>query len=101
VSAAAGEALDPHFRPNSVDSFDFTIQHQFSTKISMEVGLISRWIHNEYQPININAVPHMMTLGGQTFSGAYAAVEKGDGLRHIGGGLRRGRGSDGFAPAIL
>jgi hypothetical protein len=76
VSAAAGEALDPHFRPNSVDSFDFTIQHQFSTKITMEVGLISRWIHNEYQPININAVPHMMTMGGQTFAGAYASVEK-------------------------
>lgn len=75
VSAAAGEALDPHFRPNSVDSFDFTIQHQFTSKISLEVGVISRWIHNEYQPINTNAVPYMMTLGGQPFSAAYAAVE--------------------------
>jgi hypothetical protein len=76
VAAGAGEALDPHFRPNSVDSFDFTIQHQISSKVSVEVGLISRWIHNEYQPININAVPHMMTLGGQSFAQAYAAVEK-------------------------
>jgi len=75
VSAAAGEALDPHFRPNSVDSFDFTIQHQFTSRISIEVGAISRWIHNEYQPINTNAVPHMMTVGGQKFSSAYAAVE--------------------------
>jgi hypothetical protein len=76
VSAGPGEALDPHFRPNSVDSFTFTIQHQFSSKVVMEVGLISRWIHNEYQPININAVPHMMTLGGQKFSDAYANVER-------------------------
>ncbi|HUK24811.1 MAG TPA: hypothetical protein VLV49_09535, partial [Terriglobales bacterium] len=76
VAAAAGEALDPHFRPNSVDSFDFTIQHQFNSKITLEVGAISRWIHNEYQPININAVPYMMTLGGQAFSAAYANVEK-------------------------
>ncbi len=75
VSAAAGEALDPHFRPNSVDSFDLTVQHQFGRKITMEVGAISRWIHNEYQPINTNAVPYMMTLGGQQFSAAYAAVE--------------------------
>jgi hypothetical protein len=75
VSAAAGEALDPHFRPNAVDSFNFTIQHQFSNKISVEVGAISRWIHNEYQPININAVPHMMTFGGQKFSEAYAKIE--------------------------
>src|SRR5205823_817804 len=28
-------------------------------------------------PININAVPYMMTKGGQTFAKAYAAVEKG------------------------
>jgi hypothetical protein len=76
VSAAAGEALDPHFRPNAVDSFDFTIQHQFNRKISLEVGAISRWIHNEYQPINTNAVPYMMTLGGQAFSAAYANVER-------------------------
>jgi hypothetical protein len=34
--------LDPRFRPNSVDSFDLTIQHQFSSKLSVEVGAISR-----------------------------------------------------------
>lgn len=76
VSTAAPEGIDPHFRPNSVDSFDFSIQHQFSSKMSVEVGLISRWIHNEYQPINLNAVPYMMRLGGQQFQAAYAAIEK-------------------------
>jgi hypothetical protein len=76
VSAATGEALDPHFRPNSVDSFVFSIQHQFSSKMSVEVGAISRWIHHEYQPINTNVVPYMMTLGGQQFQSAYAAIEK-------------------------
>src|SRR5580658_11283186 len=30
---------------------------------------------HEYQPVNINAVPYMMTLDGQTFANAYAAVE--------------------------
>ena len=76
VSAAAGEALDPHFRPNVVDSFDLTIQRQLTNKILMEVGYIGRRITHEYQPININAVPYMMNLGGQTFAQAYAAVEK-------------------------
>jgi hypothetical protein len=76
ASAAAGEALDPHFRPNVVDSFDLTIQRQLSNKILLEVGYIGRRITHEYQPININAVPHMMTLGGQKFSDAYAAIEK-------------------------
>jgi hypothetical protein len=75
VAAGAGEALDPHFRPNVVDSFDFTIQRQLSSKVVLEVGYIGRRITHEYQPININAVPHMMTLGGQRFDKAYAAVE--------------------------
>src|SRR6266851_2782483 len=75
VSAAAGEALDPHFRPNVVDSFDVTIQRQITNKILIEVGYIGRRITHEYQPININAVPYMMTLGNQTFADAYAAVE--------------------------
>jgi hypothetical protein len=75
VSAATGEALDPHFRPNVVDSFDLTIQRQITPKLLLEVGYIGRRITHEYQPININAVPYMMTLGGQQFSKAYAAVE--------------------------
>ena len=77
VSAAAGEALDPHFRPNVVDSFDLTIQRQLTNKVLLEVGYIGRRITHEYQPINLNAVPHMMTLGGQTFAKAYAALEQG------------------------
>jgi Carboxypeptidase regulatory-like domain len=77
VAAGAGEALDPHFRPNVVDSFDFTIQRQLSNKVLLEVGYIGRRITHEYQPVNINAVPYMMTLGGQSFAKAYAAVETG------------------------
>ena len=74
VAAGASQALDPHFRPNVVDSVDFTIQRQLSRKVSMELGYIGRWIHHEYQPININAVPYMMTMGGQRFDKAYANV---------------------------
>jgi carboxypeptidase family protein len=75
VAAGPGEALDDHFRPNVVDSFDLTIQRQLSSKVLLEVGYIGRKITHEYQPININAVPYMMTLGGQTFAKAYAAIE--------------------------
>jgi Carboxypeptidase regulatory-like domain len=77
VAAGAGEALDPNFRPNVVDSFDLTIQRQITPKILMEVGYIGRRITHEYQPVNINAVPYMMTMGGQQFQKAYAAVETG------------------------
>jgi hypothetical protein len=77
VASGAGEALDPNFRPNVVDSFDLTIQRQVTNKILLEVGYIGRKITHEYQPINLNAVPYMMTMGGQQFQKAYAAVEIG------------------------
>lgn len=76
VEGSTAAPIDPHLRPNSVDSFDFTIQHQFTPRISVEVGAISRWIHNELQNINLDAVPYMMTKGGQKFETAYANIEK-------------------------
>ena len=77
IASGAGEALDPNFRPNVVDSFDFTIQRQLGQKFILELGYIGRRITHEYQPININSVPYMMTLGGQQFDKAYAAIETG------------------------
>jgi len=74
IAAGAGEGLDPHFRPNVVDSFNFTIQRQLRRGITMELGYVGRRIQHEYQPININAVPYMMTKGGQQFKNAYANV---------------------------
>ena len=74
IAAGAGEALDPHFRPNVVDSFNFTIQRQLHRGMTVEAGYIGRRIQHEYQPININAVPYMMTMGGQRFDKAYANV---------------------------
>jgi len=75
VAAGAAESLDPNFRPNVSDAFDLTIQRQFGPNMMLEVGYIGRRITHEYQPININAVPYMMTLNGQSFAKAYAAVE--------------------------
>jgi len=72
VAAGPGESLDPNFRPTVIDSFDATIQRQLSRKVTLELGYIGRRIDHEYQPTNINAVPYMMTLGGQTFANAYS-----------------------------
>jgi hypothetical protein len=74
IAAGAGEALDPHFRPNVVDSFNLTIQRQLHKGMTFELGYIGRRIQHEYQPINLNAVPYMMTKGGQQFKNAYANV---------------------------
>ena len=55
IAAGAGEALDPHFRPNVVDSFNLTVQRQLHKGMTFELGYIGRRIQHEYQPININA----------------------------------------------
>ena len=75
IAASAGSALDRNFRPDESDQFDLTIQRQVNSKTIVEFGYIGRLIRHEYQPINLNAVPFMMTLGGQSFAKAYAAIE--------------------------
>jgi Carboxypeptidase regulatory-like domain len=75
VESATDSLLDPHFRPNDVDSFNLTYQRQINSKMLVEVGYIGRLIHHEFQSVNINSVPYMMSVGGQTFANAYAAIE--------------------------
>jgi len=72
AAAADGSGLDPKFRPNHSDEFSFTIQRSLSSKMSFEVGYIGRKIYNEFQEINLDAVPWMTTLNGQSFAQAWA-----------------------------
>ena len=74
IAAGAGEGIDPNFRPSMSQQFDFTVQRQLSNKLTFEVGYIGRVLTHEFQPININAVPYMMTLGGQRFDKAYGQM---------------------------
>ncbi|MEI9980241.1 MAG: carboxypeptidase-like regulatory domain-containing protein [Edaphobacter sp.] len=75
AATASSDTLDPNFRPNVADTFNLTVQRQLTRKMLIEVGYIGRIIHNEFQPINLNTVPYMMSQGGQSFASAYAAVE--------------------------
>ena len=72
--AADGSQLDPKLRPNHSDEFNFTIQRAFSSKVVLEAGYIGRTIKNEFQEINIDPIPWMTTLGGQSFAQAWANV---------------------------
>ncbi len=100
---SASEALDPHFRPNVVDSFNFTVQRQLTHKVTLEFGYIGRRITHEYQPENINAVPNMFTLGGQQFKQAYANVVLGlcGGIAGLAGGGCNGDGHGNPNPAAV
>jgi Carboxypeptidase regulatory-like domain len=74
TEGSASEALDPNFRPNYSDEFNLSIQRQLGHRVTLELGYIGRRIRDEYQPVNLNAVPYMMTYGGQQFAQAYKNV---------------------------
>ena len=54
----------------------------------MELGYIGRRITDEYEPIQLNGIPYMMTLGGQTFADAYKnlVLQYCGGVAGLGGG---------------
>jgi Carboxypeptidase regulatory-like domain len=74
AGAADGSQLDPNLRPNHSDEFTLSVQRSLSSKMILEVGYIGRKISNEFQEINIDAVPWMTTVSGQSFAQAYAQV---------------------------
>ena len=74
TAAADGSQLDPKMKPNHSDEFNFTIQRSLSNKLMVEAGYIGRKIYNEFQEINLDAVPWMTTLNGQSFAQAWANV---------------------------
>ncbi len=74
-NAAAGDAsaLDPKgWGPSRSHEFSLTLQRAISKKVMIEAGYIGRIIRNEYELINLDAVPYMMTLNGQRFDNAFA-----------------------------
>lgn len=72
IPAGDSTVLDPNYRPERTDNFTLTIQRELSSKMTLEVGYLGRIIANEFQEINLDAVPYMTTLGGQTFAKAFA-----------------------------
>jgi Carboxypeptidase regulatory-like domain len=72
ATSADVTALDPHYRPERTDNLSITVQRQINKTFSMEVGYIGRIIRNELLAENLDSVPYMTTLGGQTFANAFA-----------------------------
>jgi hypothetical protein len=72
AAAGDGAGVDVNFRPDRSDEFNFTIQRELSHKLIIEAGYIGRIITNEYNLINVDAVPTMTTLNGQSFANAFS-----------------------------
>lgn len=72
---ASSSGVDVSMRPNDVDTFNFSIQRQINRRMLVEVGYIGRLVHHEFNQLNPNSVPYMLSLGGQSFEDAYVAIE--------------------------
>lgn len=68
------DALDPNFRPDRTDNFTLTVQRELTQHTQLEVGYIGKIIRNEYMLLNLDAVPYMTTLGGQSFAQAFSQL---------------------------
>ncbi|MBL8294449.1 MAG: carboxypeptidase regulatory-like domain-containing protein [Bryobacterales bacterium] len=75
-NAPLGETwiLDTKLLPPRTDQFTFSIQKQLSSKARIELGYIGMISRNEMWRAELNAVPYMTTLNGQTFAQAYAGL---------------------------
>lgn len=68
------DSMDQNFRPNNTDQADFTIQRQLRGNTLLEVGWVGVWGHNLFQGIDMNTVPWMLTLSGQSFANAWKNI---------------------------
>ena len=75
-NASAGDVntLDPDYRPERTDNFNISLQRELRQNMMLELGYIGRIIRNEMQELNLDDVPYMTTLDGQSFAQAYANV---------------------------
>ncbi len=72
---ASSSGVDVSMRPNDVDTFNVSVQRQINPKMLVEIGYIGRLVHHEFNQMNPNSVPYMLSLGGQSFEAAYVAIE--------------------------
>src|ERR1017187_1804498 len=73
-AAGAASVLDPSFRPAATYNFNFSTQREIRPKVLFEVGYIGHIITHEWMQRDLDAVPTMMTLGGQSFASAFAGT---------------------------
>ena len=71
-ASGSGSVLDPNFRPALTENFNLSIQRELSSHTMVEVGYIGRLIRHEWSQVDLDAVPYMTTLNGQSFAQAFA-----------------------------
>ena len=66
--------IDPQYRPGRNHQWDVTLQREMPGHALLEIGYIGRHANNIYNPLEVNGVPFMMTLNGQSYAQAFDAI---------------------------
>ncbi len=69
--SALSAGINDYLPPGYADEVNVTVQRQLKGNVLVEVGYVGNWDRNLYQGIDLNDVPWMMKLSGQTFAQAY------------------------------
>ncbi len=74
------EILDFRIDPKRKTGVDYTatlsLERQLPGKSLLEIGYVGRWAHHLYGAGDMQQVPYMLKLGGQTFAAAYDNIAK-------------------------
>jgi hypothetical protein len=68
--------IDPNRKVGSTDAITLSIQRELPRNSMMEVGFVGRISRNLYEKVDLNAVPYMWKMGGQTFANAFDSLQK-------------------------
>jgi hypothetical protein len=63
--------IDPHRKVGVEDTWTLSMERQLPGNTLLEVGYVGRVAHHLYGAGDMNQVPYMLKIGGQTFAGAY------------------------------
>ncbi len=67
--------IDPRRQVGSTDVLTLSIQREMPSNMMLEVGFVGRISRDLYEKVDLNNVPYMFKMGGQTFAQAYDALQ--------------------------
>lgn len=68
--------IDPNRKVGSTDAITLSFQRELPRNSMLEVGFVGRISRALYEKVDLNAVPYMWKMGGQSFANAFDSLQK-------------------------
>ena len=67
--------IDPRRQVGSTDVLTLSVQRDLAHNMMLETGFVGRISRDLYEKVDLNNIPYMFKMGGQTFAQAYDALQ--------------------------